>query len=254
MTGHSTAGGVRVERGPVTVIRIENPPANTLTMKVLGEFLAAVNDVSVDPEARAVVLAAGTGPFVSGGDVGELLETVGDEEEIAAHVGLTSTLLQGLLDLPVPLIAAVDGAAVGGGLELLLCCDIIVATASARFGLPEVKLGLIPGAGGTQRLARRTNSTFAAEMLFTGTLVRAQRAMDVGLVTEVVAESAEQRSREIAERIARFSPAAVRAAKSALRANAEELDRGLAVERSLFVGLLNDPATAEGLRAFLTKG
>ena len=156
--------------------------------------------------------------------------------------------------LQVPVVAAVDGAAVGGGLEILLCCDVVVAAATARFGLPELKLGLIPGAGGTQRLARRCGEVFAAEMILTARLVTADQALQARLITEVTEGSALPRAREIAARVAGLAPAAVRAAKRALTGGAQlPLAAGLALERELFVSLMSDPGTAAGLQAFMTR-
>jgi enoyl-CoA hydratase/carnithine racemase len=238
----------------VVVLTIDNPPANTLSMAVLARIDEALDRVAASESARCLILAANGGQFVAGGDINELLETVGDEAAIAEHVALTGRLFERLRSLSIPVIAAVDGAAVGGGLELLLCCDLVVATESARFGVPEVKLGLIPGAGGTQRLARRIGPVRAAELLLTGRLIRAAEAKEFGLITEVVSGSAMVRAREFADRIAGFSPSAVSAAKRALVDGMDvTLEEGLALERRHFVGLMAHPETAEGLRAFLAR-
>ena len=245
---------VRASGTGIVRLTVENPPGNTLSMATLAQFRAHLERIAADPQTRVVVLAAGPGPFVAGGDVAELLAAVGDPEAIGEHVDLTAELFARLTALPVPVIAAVDGAAVGGGLELLLCCDIVVATEKARFGLPELKLGLIPGAGGTQRLARRCGPVLAAEMILTARLITASQAQQAGLITEVTPDSALPRALEIASRIAGLPPAAVRAAKRAVAAAAEStLVDGLALERELFVGLMSDPATTTGLQAFLDR-
>lgn len=249
-----SARAVVAEGAAVVRIRIDNPPANTLTMAVLGQLRDAVSAVESSGEVRCVVIEAAGRTFVAGGDVGELLDTVGDPEGIDEHIGLTSDLFARLAALPVPVIAAVDGAAVGGGLELLLRCDLAIATASARFGLPEARLGLIPGAGGTQLLARRCGVGFAARLLLTASLVGADEALAAGLVTEVVDGSASERAYALAERIAALPPAAVRAAKAALHGGLDaSLDEGLAVERRHFTGLMMDEQTVDGLRAFLAR-
>lgn len=238
----------------VATIRIDNPPANTLTMAVLGELRDAIAELESDAAVRCVVIEAAGRTFVAGGDVGELLETVGDPAAIDEHVGLTGDLFTRLGALPVPVIAAVDGAAVGGGLELVLRCDLTVATASARFGLPEAKLGLIPGAGGTQLLARRCGVGFAARMLFTASLVEAPEALSGGLITEVVEGSASERAHALAERIASLPASAVRAAKTALYGGlGASLSEGLALERAQFTALMMNEQTVEGLRAFLAR-
>jgi len=245
---------VRCTGTEIVELTVENPPGNTLSMQTLVELRVHLERIGADPAVRCVVLAAGAGPFISGGDVTELLASVGDPEAIGAHVDLTGRLFDILTALDVPVIAAVDGAAVGGGLEILLCCDIVVATATARFGLPEVKLGLIPGAGGTQRLARRCGRMFAAELMLTGRLVVSAEARAAGLITEVTQDSALPRAREIAARIAGFAPGAVTSGKRALSGGAElSLREGLALERELFVTLMSASETAVGLQAFLSR-
>ncbi|MDR5699752.1 enoyl-CoA hydratase/isomerase family protein [Agromyces aerolatus] len=238
--------------GVVATLTIDHPPVNTLSMATLAELDEQLEAIVADDRTRVLVLTGSGTTFASGGDVHELLEAVGDREAIEEHVGLTGRLFARLTELPFPTIAALDGHAVGGGLELAIACDLVIAAEHVRLGFPEVKLGLIPGAGGTQRLPRRVLRTHAAELLLTGGLIGGTRAAAIGLVNEAVGGSALERAHEIADRIAGLDASAVAAAKRALRA-ALELDEpaGLAVERDLFVERLSAPGTVEGLRAFL---
>ncbi|MDX2937772.1 enoyl-CoA hydratase/isomerase family protein [Streptomyces ipomoeae] len=248
----STDGPVVYQPGEVATLTVDNPPANTLTTAVLTAIDAALDRITADPATRCLVLAARGRQFTAGGDAHELLAAVGDAHEVEKHVALTGRVFARLRELRVPVVAAVDGAAVGGGLELLLCCDVIVASSAARFGLPEVKLGLIPGAGGTQLLPRRIGPVAAAELLLTGRLLDAAQAHRLRLVTEVVDPPALPRAVEIAERIAGMAPGAVAAIKQAIVAAGRLLlDEGILTERRLFVELMERPETAEGLRRFL---
>lgn len=242
-----------IRHGEVIVtITIDNPPVNTLSMSTLAQLDEHLAAVEGDDRIRVLVLTGSGTTFASGGDVKELLESVGNADAIEQHVALTGTLFARLAGLTIPVIAALDGAAVGGGLELAIACDLVIANEQVRLGFPEVKLGLIPGAGGTQRLPRRVLRLHAAELLLTGGLISAARAQQIGLVNECVPASAYQRAYEIASRVSAFPPRAVTAAKSALQA-AGSLDQamGLEAERRLFVDLLSDPDTVKGLRAFL---
>ncbi len=156
---------------------------------------------------------------------------------------------------PKPVIAAVEKVALGGGMELALACDIVICGENARFGLPEITLGLIPGAGGTQRLLRSVGKSLASQMVLTGEAINAQQAMDSKLVSEIcVTELTLERAQQIAIRISQQSPLALRAAKSALRAAQETtLTQGLNLERQLFVSLSGTEDRAEGIAAFFAK-
>jgi enoyl-CoA hydratase/carnithine racemase len=170
------------------------------------------------------------------------------------HVGITRPVFSAWADLEVPVLAAVDGSAVGGGLELALVCDLIVAERTARLGFPEIKLGLIPGAGGTQRLPRRVGTATALRLLMLGKLLGAEEAREVGLVDIVVEKDAAASATELAGRIAAGAGQAVRAAKRAVRAAAEQpLEQGLDFERELFLALAMTADAREGASAFLER-
>ncbi|MEU6573409.1 enoyl-CoA hydratase/isomerase family protein [Streptomyces sp. NPDC046805] len=254
----SIGRGVTVARTPdgVATITIDNPPANTLTDEVITQLSSELAAIAVDAEVRAVVIrAVGARTFVAGGDVGELLATAGDAEAARQHVAKTRNLFDSLEALPQPVVAAVSGHAVGGGLELVLCCDLAIASARARFGLPEVGLGLIPGAGGTQRLPRAIGLQAAMGMVLTGTLITADEALARGLVTQVVpVDEVQEAAHLLAARLAAAPPAALRAAKLAIRSTTRlPLDEGLDGEADLFLPLLRDPATTKTLRAFFDR-
>jgi enoyl-CoA hydratase len=244
------------ENGAIAVVTLDNPPVNTLTRDLMRQLLDHVDKWRDDENTAVVVLASAVSrTFTAGGDVGELLAAAGGADDIAAHTELTDTLFGRLDALPQPVLAAVDGAAVGGGLELLLCCDLVVASDRSRFGTPEVTLGLIPGAGGTQRLPRRVGSGPALDLLLTGRLVTADHARAIGLVNEVTPpEETRDRTLSLAGRLARLPRAAVRAAKAAGRAAAQlPLSDGLAFERELFTDLLLGDEARDRLAAF-TRG
>ncbi len=240
----------------VAVLTIDNPPVNTLGNPLLEELLNMIGSIEHDPSARVVVITgSGAKAFASGADLPEFAQMLDSEEEIAYHTSLTRRLFSVLSDLRQPVVAAVQAAAVGGGLELALCCDLIVADEGARLGLPEVGLGLIPGAGGTQRLPRRIGPARAAELVLTGRLLSASEAERVGLVNAVApAGRALGVALELASELATRPAVAVQAAKRALRAGADlPLSEALDVERSQFRTTLASVDAREGVGAFLAR-
>ena len=242
---------VRVERdGPVVVVTIDHPPANAISRAVIAGVTRAITEAEADQTCRALILT-GAGPkfFAAGADISEFGSEGGDN--IASGQQFTLAMERSRL----PIIAAVNGIAFGGGCELTLACDVRIASSSARFGQPEIKLGIIPGWGGTQRLPRLIGRTAAIELLLTGDPVDAARALELGLVSRVVEpEALLTTAREVAGRYAAQAPLALAATK---RAVAEGLDRplaeGLEAERREFVGLFTSADAAEGITAFLEK-
>jgi len=240
----------------VATVTVDNPPVNALADPVLDGLGDIAESLQRDEAVRAVVLTgAGERSFLAGADLAEFERMLGDADAMAAHVALTRRVFGAWAGLPQPVVAAVTGHAVGGGLEIALVCDFIVADPRARIGVPEVGLGLIPGAGGTQRLPRRVGLGTARRMLLTGELLRAPEAKELGLVDVVAAEgSALDAAQGLAARIAALPAQAVRAAKHALRAaGTQPLDDGLAAERSLFLGVAASADAREGASAFLGK-
>jgi enoyl-CoA hydratase/carnithine racemase len=242
--------------GAVATVTIANPPVNALADPVLESLAGALGELTARVGARAVILTgAGERTFVAGADLRQFAEALGDEARMRAHVGHSAAAFAALDEVPVPVIAAVGGHAVGGGLELALACDLIVADPRARFGLPEVGIGLIPGAGGTQRLPRRVSRSLATRMVLAGEMPGGEEALAAGLVDrlsapgDVLAAAA-----ELAEALAAKPGRAVRAAKAALRAS-ERLPpaEGLEAEREAFLEVAATADAREGVTAFLAK-
>jgi enoyl-CoA hydratase len=239
--------------GPhLLVLTLNRPEArNAMDTATLARLAACLAAAEADAAVRAVVLAGSPKVFAAGADVREL-----------AGRGVVEVLSdvrprhwQAIAAFPKPLIAAVEGWCLGGGNELAMCADLIVAGRGARFGQPEVGLGLIPGAGGTQRLTAAVGKGMAMRMVLTGQPIDASEALRAGLVAEVVEEGqALTRARELAETIAGKAPLAVRLAKEAvLRASAPNLAEGLAHERKAFALLFASEDLKEGIQAFLDK-
>ncbi|QEC50530.1 hypothetical protein FSW04_25065 [Baekduia soli] len=240
----------------VATVAVVNPPVNALADPVLDELGAAARRLAADDAVRSVVLTGGgERSFIAGADLRHFAEILGDTGEMAAHVELTAGVFGAWDALPMPVVAAIGGHAMGGGLELALTCDLLVVDPRAKLGTPEVTLGLIPGAGGTQRLPRRIGLAAATRMLLLGTPVDAATARACGLV-DVVAEpgAALPEAHALAVRLAALPARAVTAAKAALRTAAQApLAEGLAAERELFLGVAATADAREGAIAFLAK-
>jgi enoyl-CoA hydratase len=248
--------GLSVDAG-VATITVDTPPVNALDDPTLIGLRDAAEEAGARDDVRAVVLTgAGEKAFIAGADLRTLSHALGPDGDAAlmdAHVALTGPAFAALSGIAAPVIAAVQANAVGGGLELALCCDLIVADPRARFGLPEVTLGLMPGGGGTQRLARRIGGGAALELILGGRVVDAERALSLGLVN-AVAEDALGEARTLAERLARLPAVAVQSAKRAVRLGLDAgLDEGLAFERERFLAVARTADAAEGAGAFLEK-
>ncbi|HUY98345.1 MAG TPA: enoyl-CoA hydratase-related protein [Verrucomicrobiae bacterium] len=248
------AEGVERDRdGSVATVTINHPPANALSRAVVAALDRALDELAADPRVRALVLTgAGERFFVAGADIREF-GTSAEETRgwIAAGQALTLRMTRSRL----PIVAAVNGYALGGGLELAMACDIRVASATARLGQPEVNLGLIPGWGGTQRLPRLVGRGAALALLLGGDPVDANTAERIGLVHQVApADQLRARAHEFAQRLAAQAPVAVAEIK---RAVADGLDRpleaGLAVELDGFMAAFASSDAAEGVAAFLAK-
>ncbi|HEU4895141.1 MAG TPA: enoyl-CoA hydratase-related protein [Acidimicrobiia bacterium] len=249
-----TAELVVLEPGPVTTIRLQNPPLNLVTVVLTKTLDSMLADIEADPDVRCVIVT-GTGEraFCAGSDVKEF-------ESLRGRVGEGKLLLEKavyrrLARLPVPTIAAIQADALGGGLELALCCDLRVADEHAKLGLPEVRLGVMPGSGGTQRLPRIVGAARAKEMILLGELIDAAEAMAIGLVNRVAAAGeAMATAQELAATIASRGPVAVREAKRAIDiAGDTPLDEGLAAELDASERIFASRDMLEGARAFFEK-
>ena len=214
-------------------------------------LLQAVSELDRDPKIRALIITGCGGVFAAGADL-RLLADKGSQDVLKLDLGQYWTPLQLCAK---PLIAAVSGFALGAGCELAMMCDIILADPSARFGQPEAKLGIMPGAGGTQRLVRAVGKAVASLLLMTGEMCTAERAAQLGLVSELVVDTPVlERARELARRTAGLAPLAVRAIKRTLAAGADlPLSAALALENREFLPLFDTDDKTEGMRAFLEK-
>lgn len=244
---------VRTEtEGGVAVIRIDRPPANALARQVSLELSEAAAAVASDDAIRAVVLWGGERIFAAGADIKAMVEYGPDE--IASDVGALERACRDLEAIPKITIAAINGFALGGGLEVALACDVRFAARDAQLGLPEIKLGIIPGSGGTQRLPRQIGLARARELILTGRSVGADEAQALGLVDGVApAGEAFTLAFDGASRYAAGPTQAYAAAKRALAAADRPLAEGLEVEREAFVPLFATRDQEEGMRAFLDK-
>jgi enoyl-CoA hydratase/carnithine racemase len=248
---------VRLERdGPVARITLDNPPLNLVTGELLaglGEALAALEAASPGDVRAVVVTGAGERAFSAGSHVGEFEAQRGPDGR--ARLALEEATMARLSALPMPVIAAIEGNALGGGLEIALACDLRVASEHAHLGLPEVRLAVIPGAGGTQRLPRVVGLARAKELVLTGAVLDAAAAERIGLVNRVVPAGeavavADGIAREIAER----GPVAVREAKRLLDLAADApLAAGLDAEIEASVRVFATDDMLEGAHAFLAK-
>jgi enoyl-CoA hydratase/carnithine racemase len=237
----------------VATIRIDRPPANALARPVSQELSDAARAVAADDAVRAVVVWGGERIFAAGADVKAMVGY--GPEEIGPDVGALEQACRDLEAVPKPVIAAITGFALGGGLEVALSCDLRFAARDARLGLPEIRLGIVPGAGGTQRLPRLIGLARARELILSGRQVEAEEALAIGLVDRVVPPG-DAYSEAMAEagRYASGPTLAYAAAKRALAAAGEhDLARGLDVEREVFVPLFATRDQEEGMRAFLEK-
>jgi enoyl-CoA hydratase len=238
----------------VATVTINRPEKrNALNATVRREVVEALDALRGDDAVRVIILTgAGDKAFIAGADIGEFAER-SPVEQRAAMTG--RRLFEELAAYPKPTIAMINGFALGGGCEVALACDLRIAARSARLGQPEIRLGLLPGGGGTQRLPRLVGFGRAMRLILTAELIDATEAERIGLV-EWVFEDAElrDRTREIASTLASWSPVAVELAKAAVRTALEApLSAGLATERELFVAAFSSEDRKEGVRAFLEK-
>jgi enoyl-CoA hydratase len=227
---------------------------NALSIQVQEEIRAAATDAATDDRVRAVVVYGGEKVFAAGADVKEMaamsyIDMVRRSADLQSSIGAVAAI-------PKPVVAAVTGYALGGGCELALCADIRIAAEDATFGQPEVLLGLMPGAGGTQRLTRLVGPAKAKDIIFTGRFVKAAEALAIGLVDHVV-PSAETYERALswARGFVDGAALALRAAKQAIDRGGEvDLSSGLEIERHQFTGLFATADRTAGMRSFIEQG
>jgi len=237
---------------PIATLTLDRPKVlNALSPELIHELTTALAELDADENIRAVVLTGGAKVFAAGADIGDMADRGAVDQLRRDQTGRWAPLA----GFSKPLIAAVNGYALGGGCEVALMCDLILAGETARFGQPEINLGIIPGAGGTQRWPRAAGKHVAMEVMLTGAPVTAQRAYELGVVNRVVpAEMTVGLAKRMARQIAEKPPLAVRMAKEAvLKAFETPLAEGLAVERKSFYFLFATEDQKEGMHAFLEK-
>ena len=239
----------------IYLLTLNRPQAlNALNAATLHELAQAVAQVAADPAARVLlVTGAGDKAFVAGADISEMQQLTAEQARVFSAKGMQ--VMHALEALPVPVIALVHGYALGGGCELAMACDWIIASERAVFGQPEVKLGIPPGFGGTQRLARLVGRARALDLVTTARQVKAEEARFIGLVTEVVpAAELRERGMAVARSIAANGPVAVRLAKQAVQRGQDlDLANACAYETAAFALAFATADQQEGMRAFLEK-
>jgi enoyl-CoA hydratase len=243
---------LRERKGAVDLWTVNRPKKlNAIDAEVLAAIDAAVDAVLADPSVRVVVLTgAGEKAFVAGADIAAMSAMSAVEAETFAGRG--QRILDRLAALPVPVIAAVNGFALGGGCELAMACDLIFASSKARFGQPEVKLGVIPGFGGTQRLVRRVGMSAALDLCLSGRMVAAEEALRMGLCSRVVDGDVVEAAVTAGAEMAGWGPVALRLCKRAIHENADlSLSSAQAAERTLFGLCFATADQDEGMAAFL---
>lgn len=243
------------KKGSIAIATIDRPKAlNALNSGVLEDLNALVDAVNADEEIRALILTgSGEKSFVAGADIGEMSNLTKAEGEAFGKKG--NDVFRRIETMPIPVIAAVNGYALGGGCELSMACDIRICSDTAVFGQPETGLGITPGFGGTQRLARLVGPGMAKQLIYSARNIKADEALRIGLVNAVYPlEELLPAAEKLAETIAKNAPIAVRACKKAINEGLEKpMDEALALEEKLFGSCFETEDQKEGMGAFHEK-
>ena len=238
--------------GSIAVVTLNRPQAlNALSYALVKDLCLAMQELDRDAEVRVIIVTGGEKVFAAGADIKEMADRGPFDDRIQERLNYRDQIN----NISKPVIAAVSGFALGGGCELAMSCDMIIASESARFGQPEVNLGIIPGSGGTQRLTHLVGKHRAMELVLTGDIINAADAERLGLVNRVVpVELFLEEAKNIARKIAAKPALAIKAAKEAvLKAANTSLDQGLEFERKSFYLLFASEDRVEGMKAFLEK-
>ena len=238
----------------VGTIRLDRPPMNALDVATQDRLREVAEEATVRDDVRAVVIYGGEKVFAAGADIKEMQAM--DHAAMVVRSKALQDSFTAVARIPKPVVAAVTGYALGGGCELALCADIRIAGERAKLGQPEILLGLIPGAGGTQRLSRLIGPAKSKDLIFTGRQVKAPEALQIGLVDRVVPdEEVYAQATAWAAQLAAGPAMALRAAKESVDVGLEtDIDTGLAVERNWFAGLFATEDRATGMRSFVEEG
>ncbi len=238
----------------IGTIRLDRPPVNALNDQLTGELADVARAAAVSGEVRAVIIYGGEKVFAAGADITEMAEA--SYAEMAIRSGQLHATMSLIAGIGKPVVAAITGYALGGGLELALSADFRVAGESARLGQPEIMLGIIPGAGGTQRLSRLVGPAKAKDLVFSGRMIKAAEAHAIGLVDQVAPDDAVyQAALDLVKRYAAGPALALRAAKQAIdQGLGVDLATGLEIERVQFAALFATEDQRAGMRSFLANG
>lgn len=242
------------KQGAVCIVKINNPQAlNALNSTVLSELDAAFTEISKDADTKVVVITGEGKAFVAGADISQMSTMNATEGKAFGEQG--AAVFRKIEKLPIPVIAAVNGFALGGGCELAMACDIRIASAKAKFGQPEVGLGITPGFSGTQRLPRIVGLGKAKELIYTGGHIDAEEAYRIGLVNKVTdPETLMDETLKMANKIASNAPIAVKYSKEAINTGIQmDIDSAIAMEANLFGLCFASEDQKEGMGAFLGK-
>ncbi|MFD5032933.1 enoyl-CoA hydratase/isomerase family protein [Streptomyces sp. NPDC058405] len=240
--------------GGVGTIRLDRPPMNALDTSIQDQLRELAEEAGRRDDVRSVILYGGEKVFAAGADIKEMRGV--DHAGMVVRSRALQESFTAVARIPKPVVAAVTGYALGGGCELALCADFRIAGDNAKLGQPEILLGLIPGAGGTQRLARLIGPSRAKDLIFTGRQVKADEALAIGLVDRVVpAAEVYEQAHAWAAKLAKGPALALRAAKESVDAGLEtDLETGLAIERTWFAGLFATEDRERGMRSFVEDG
>jgi enoyl-CoA hydratase len=246
---------VNIERpgDAIATIRLDRPKVNALNRQVSAEIGAAVDELRQDESTRAVIVYGGEKVFAAGADIKEMNEL--DPVAIYRYISLFQDVFSRLEQLPQITIAAINGYALGGGCELALACDFRICSPTSQLGQPEILLGVIPGAGGTQRLPRLVGVGRAKDIIYSGRFVAADEALAIGMVTEIAQGDVFERAVEVAKRYAAGPSVALLTAKQAIQNGIEvDMANGLLIERQGFAALFASEDQKIGMKSFVEHG